>query len=120
MKARTALYLAVACAFGVAASPAAGQDVAGRWTMDVDLDAGSGQATFVLQVSGMDITGTYTGVLGDQRVTGTIEGNVVRFGFESPDAGAVRFDGVVEGSTMQGTCEYGLLGTGTFTGTKAG
>jgi hypothetical protein len=119
MKLRNPLVLALALTLGVAASPAAAQGVAGSWLMDVTLDAGSGQATFVLQADGTSITGTYAGVLGEQAVRGTLEGNVARFGFESPDAGEVSFDGVIEGNTMEGTCEYGLLGSGTFTGTRS-
>ena len=120
MKARIAPFLALALALGLAPAPASAQDVAGQWVLDVNLDAGSGQATFTFEVDGSNITGTYAGVLGEQTVTGTIEGNVVRFGFESPDAGAVSFDGIVEGTTMEGTCEYGALGSGTFMGTKSG
>lgn len=120
MKARILPFFAVTLALGLATSSAAAQDVAGRWVMDVNLDAGNGQATFVFEVDGSNITGTYAGVLGEQPITGTIEGNTVRFGFESPDAGEVSFNGMVEGNTMEGTCEYGLLGAGTFTGTKAG
>ena len=119
MKLRSPLFCGLVLALGVAASPAAAQDVAGRWVMDVNLDAGTGQATFLFEVNGTNITGTYAGVLGEQQITGTIEGNIVRFGFESPDAGAITFDGIVEGSTMEGTCEYGQLGGGTFSGTKA-
>jgi len=120
MNARTTSFLAVALAFFATAPAASAQDVAGRWVLDVNLDAGSGQAVFVFEVQGTNITGTYAGVLGEQQVTGTIEGNVVRFGFESPDAGEVTFDGLIEGNTMEGACEYGALGSGTFTGSKAG
>ena len=120
MKARLVPLLVMALAFGAAASSAAAQDVAGRWVLDVSLDLGSGQATFVLQVDGSSITGTYEGVLGSEQVTGTIDGSAVRFGFESPDAGRVTFTGTVEGNTMEGTCEYGQLGSGTFTGSKSG
>jgi len=119
MKLRSPLVLALGLALGAFASPAAAQDVAGRWVLDVNLDAGSGQATFLFEVDGMNITGTYAGVLGEQQITGTIEGNVVRFGFDSPDAGEIMFDGIVDGDTMEGTCEYGQLGGGTFTGSKA-
>ncbi len=119
MKAGTAVLLAAALSLALA-SPATAQQVAGRWLLDVNLDAGSGQATFVFQVEGANITGTYAGVLGEQTVRGTIEGNRVRFGFESPDAGEVLFDGTLMGDTMEGTCEYGLLGTGTFAGRRAG
>ncbi len=117
-RASQAFVIVLALALGGAA-PAAAQSVAGIWRLDVTLDAGSGQATFNLQVEGSTITGTYGGVLGEQAVTGTVEGNIARFGFESPDAGEVRFDGIVEGNTMEGTCEYGALGAGTFTGSRA-
>jgi hypothetical protein len=118
---RRALFLAAGVlAFALsAAAPAAAQTAAGTWQLDVVLDAGNGRATFVLQVEGNVVTGTYAGVLGDQAVRGTVEGNRVRFGFESPDAGAIRFDGIIEGNEMEGTCEYGQLGSGSFTGTRA-
>jgi hypothetical protein len=101
------------------AAPAAAQTVTGTWLLDVVLDAGNGRASFVLRAEGNTIAGTYSGVLGDQDVTGTIEGNVVRFGFDSPDAGAVRFEGTITGDAMEGTCEYGALGTGSFSGTRS-
>ncbi len=107
--------IALALALGAAAAPAAAQTVAGTWQLDVTLDAGNGRATFVLLVEGNVITGTYGGVLGEQAVTGTIEGNTAKFGFDSPDAGKVQF----EGNAMEGTCEYGALGAGSFTGTRA-
>jgi hypothetical protein len=102
-----------------AASPASAQGLAGNWLLDVNLDAGSGQATFTFQVEGNTITGTYGGVLGEYEITGTIEGNAVEFGFESPDAGRIFFEGVLEGDTLQGTCDYGAVGSGSFRGTRA-
>ena len=114
-----AFVIALALALGGAVAPAAAQTVAGTWQLDVTLDAGNGRATFVFQVEGNVISGTYGGVLGEQAVTGTVEGNRARFGFDSPDAGAVRFEGIVEGNAMEGTCEYGQLGAGSFTGTRA-
>jgi hypothetical protein len=103
----------------VATSPAGAQGLAGNWLLDVNLDAGSGQATFTFQVEGNSITGTYGGVLGEYEITGTIEGNAVEFGFESPDAGRIVFEGVLEGDTLQGTCDYGSVGSGSFRGTRA-
>ena len=121
MTARTILSSASALALAcVLASPVAGQDIAGTWLMDVELDAGSGQAGFTFVVDGNTLTGTYTGILGEQEITGTIDGNEVEFGFDSPDAGEVHFRGTVDGDTMEGTCEYGALGVGSFTGAKSG
>ena len=118
---RTALSLAAAVvvAVGVSAAPLTAQDLAGAWLFSVDLDAGSGEATFVFEVDGDSITGTYAGLFGEQSVTGTIEGDVVRFSFESPDAqGTVSFEGVIEGDTIEGECVYGAVGAGTFSGSR--
>ena len=40
--------------------------------MAVDLDAGSGQATFVLTVEDREISGSYTGILGDELFSAVI------------------------------------------------
>ena len=116
---RAFLGLAAALAMVSWAAPAAAQGVAGTWLLDVTLDAGNGRASFVLEAAGNAITGKYSGVLGDQDVTGTIDGNNVTFGFESPDAGKVTFEGVLDGDKMEGTCEYGALGSGSFSGSRS-
>lgn len=118
MRPRTLPFMLATLALLAAPPAASAQGLAGSWVVDVSLDAGTGQATFVFEVQGTRITGTYTGILGDQQVTGTIEGSAVRFGFDSPDAGEVRFEGTLEGNTLEGTCQYGQLGSGTFTGTR--
>ena len=122
---RTALSFATALVLvigaGATASPLAAQDVAGQWLFTVDLYAGSGEATFTFEVEGSVITGTYGGILGEQAVTGTIEGDLVTFGFESVDAGgAVSFEGTIDGDTMEGTCVYGSLGAGSYSGSRVG
>jgi hypothetical protein len=121
-RARIGLFTALfATAFTLAeAAPLAAQTVAGTWVLDVALDAGTGQATFVLQVEGTAVTGTYAGVLGDQAVTGSIEGSILRLRIDSPDAGEVTFRGEIEGDTIEGECVYGALGAGTFEGRRTG
>lgn len=113
MKRWSTSVLAAAIALA-AAAPLSAQNVAGAWVFDVTLDAGSGQANFTLQVQEGRITGTYVGVLGEQPVTGTIDGNRIRLRIDSADAGEVTFDGVIRGDTIEGQCVYGALGAGTF------
>ena len=115
---RTSLLTALVLCTGGMVAPLAAQDIAGVWIMNVDLDAGSGAASFVFEVEDGKITGTYAGSFGEEVVTGTMEGTVVTFGFESADLGEVSFTGVVDGDTMIGECDYGLAGAGTFEGTK--
>ncbi len=115
---RLSLALVAASALALASStPTAAQNVTGTWVLSVQLDAGEGDATFVLTQSDGRISGTYTGVLGEQEVSGTIEGSQFRWQFES-QAGRITFSGTVEGDAMEGTCQYGQLGGGTFKGTK--
>jgi hypothetical protein len=96
-----------------------GADISGTWSAAVMLDAGSGTATFVFQQQGDAISGTYSGVLGEAKVTGTVMGDKVEWSFDGGQAGKVSFQGTLDGpAKMKGTAEYGLLGKGTFTAEK--
>ena len=93
-------------------------DISGKWTYTVVLDAGGGSPTFEFKQAGEKLTGTYHGQVGDAPLTGTVKGNAVEFSFTS-QAGTVKYTGTLEGEKkIAGKCEYGELGTGTFTGVK--
>lgn len=105
------LLLLLAAVFTVRAA-----DITGTWSAAVVLDAGTGTATFVLEQKGETLSGTYTGVLGEAKVTGTVKGDQVEWSFDGGQAGKVIFKGTLDGAAkMKGTAEYGLLGKGTFT-----
>ena len=74
----------------------------------------------MFEVDGNNISGTYSGTLGDQEVTGTIDGATVRFSFSEDQVGEVSYVGTIEGDNMTGTCSYGMLGEGTFEGSRSG
>lgn len=94
-------------------------DLSGTWSAAVMLDAGSGTATFVFQQKGEALSGTYSGVLGEAKVTGTVMGDKVEWSFDGGQAGKVSFQGTLDGpARIKGTAEYGLLGRGTFTAEK--
>jgi hypothetical protein len=94
-------------------------DVTGTWTAAVDLDAGSGSATFVFKQAGEQLTGTYTGALGEAKLTGTVSGDRVEWSFDTADAGKVKYSGSLDGAAkIKGTCEYGAVGKGTFVAQK--
>ena len=116
---RTFLFTALVLSTGAVLAPLAAQDITGTWIMSVNLDAGSGDVSFVFEVEDGKITGTYAGAFGESPLTGTIEGNVVNFTFET-DAGVATYSGVVDGDTMTGECDYEQAGGGTFEGTKQG
>ena len=94
-------------------------DITGTWAAAVVLDAGSGTATFVFARKGETLSGSYTGVLGEAKLTGTVKGEQVEWSFDGGPAGKVSFKGTLDGATkMKGTAEYGQLGKGTFTAEK--
>ena len=97
-------------------------DVTGTWSANVELDIGSGNPTFKLVQTGSDITGTYSGALGEAKVSGTTHAGKVEFSFEvspSGDKVVVTYSGTLEGDKkMKGTVKLGEAGGGTFTATK--
>ena len=117
---RTFLFTALVLSTGAMLALLAAQDITGAWIMSVNLDAGSGDVSFVFEVEDGKITGTYAGAFGEAELTGTIEGNVVTFTFDAGDAGVATYSGVVDGDTMTGECDYEQAGGGTFEGTKQG
>ena len=111
--------LAVLLWLGMTAFILRAADISGTWAAAVVLDAGSGTATFVFQQKGDGLSGTYSGVLGEAKLTGTVKGNQVEWSFDGGPAGKVTFQGTLDGATkMKGAAEYGQLGKGTFTAEK--
>jgi hypothetical protein len=103
----------ILCALALAAA-----DISGTWSASVQLDAGSGTATFVLKQSGDALSGTYSGALGEAKVTGSVKGDDVEWMFETEDAGKVVYKGKLDGGKIKGTAEYGQLGKGSFSAEK--
>ena len=84
----------------------------------MELGVGSGEATLVLTQEGNEISGTYSGTLGDEvPVTGAVTDEGIRISFDS-QAGEIVYLGTVEEGVFKGTCDYGQLGEGTFEGEK--
>ncbi len=112
---RSVLFLITACTIWAA-------DVSGRWNLSVESEAGSGNPTFVFKQEGDKLTGTYSGQLGDAKVTGTVNGETVEFWFEASPSGdkiTVKYTGKLQGTNkIKGDIDFGGLGKGTFTGEK--
>lgn len=112
---RSVLLLLTACTLWAA-------DVSGKWNLSVESDAGSGTPTFVLKQDGDKLSGTYSGQLGDAKVTGTVSGDKVQFWFEASPTGdkiTVKYTGTLQGEKkIKGEVDFGGLGKGTFTGEK--
>ena len=94
-------------------------DFSGAWDAEVELDAGGGVASFVFHQDGNKLTGTYTGMLGHAKVTGSVDGTKISWSFTSNAEGMGEMKVIYSGQlrqdgTIEGKCTYGELGTGTF------
>jgi len=106
--------LLVVLAVVLFSAAAVATDLSGTWSADVVLDAGSGTAKFVLKQEGNALSGTYSGALGEAKVSGSVKGDDVEWSFDSPDAGKIVYKGKIAGEKIKGTVEYGDLGKGSF------
>jgi len=97
-------------------------DVAGKWALTVETAAGTGTPTIVLTQDGETLAGTYSSeVFGEQKLTGTIKGDAISFGFTGTVQGStvtVTYMGTADATMMKGKVTVGDLGEGTFTGKK--
>ena len=97
-------------------------DVSGKWALTVETSAGTGSPSVELRQDGETLTGDYSSqVFGEQKVTGTVKGNAITFGFTTSFEGrtvTVTYTGTADASTMKGKVTIGDLGEGTFTGKK--
>lgn len=97
-------------------------DVAGKWALTVETSGGTGTPTIQLTQDGETLAGTYSSqVFGEQKLTGTIKGNAISFGFTGSVQGTtvtVTYTGTTDTTTMKGKVTVGDLGEGTFAGKK--
>ena len=112
------LALSLLCALSAAAA-----DISGKWSFQVETDAGTGSPKFEFKQTGEDLTGSYSGALGEAKLKGTVKGDKVDFEFTvdvGGQTGKVVYAGTVDstGAKMKGSVELAGLGKGTFTGAK--
>ena len=97
-------------------------DVAGKWALTVETAGGTGTPTIELTQDGETLAGTYSSqVFGEQKLTGTIKGNAISFGFTGSVQGTtvtVTYTGTATPATLKGKVTVGDIGEGTFTGKK--
>lgn len=101
---------------------AAAADVSGTWMFEVTLDAGTGTPTFEFQQKGEVLTGMYKGMFGEEKVSGTVKGNEIRFTFKASQGGdsvVAKYEGAVQSDgTMKGKADYSGVASGTWTAKK--
>lgn len=117
-----ACVLAITLLASTMADAQAKIDISGEWAFDVQTDQGAGNPTFVFKQDGQKITGKYKGILGAADLTGTINGQAIKFSFSGDAQGTavtVTYEGEVENSnSMKGKMDLGGMAQGTFTGKR--
>jgi hypothetical protein len=87
---------------------AADANVAGVWTVSVETPQGPRESTLTLVQQGTVLTGTIKGARGENPVTGSVAGNVVKFGYTLNMQGneiKIDYEGTVDGSAMTGVAK---------------
>lgn len=93
-------------------------EISGRWELDVQYSRGSARHRLTLVANGNRIDGTHIGRRLEGVLSGTVDGVRVRMRSSLPIQGtrlSYRFDGTVNGTTMEGTVALGEYGTAQWT-----
>jgi len=127
MRIRTLLTSLAVVAAGLALSaqtpapaPAKAVNIAGKWTMSLELSIGTATPALDLKQDGEKITGTYTGRYGTFPVKGTLKDRALEFSVQMNAEGqdvTMSFSGEVaaDAQTMKGQASIEGLGDATWT-----
>ncbi len=100
------------------ALPLLAADISGRWVFQVEVGGQSGVPRFTFSQKGEELTGTYSGQLGEAKLQGTVKADKVQFEFETQGYRIVYRGTVVSGTEMKGTADFAGQAEGTWTAKK--
>ena len=96
-------------------------DVSGTWELNVESPMGSRASDAIFTQTGGSLGGKMVSSRGEVPLTGTIDGDTVKFGINVNVQGQnlqIDYSGTVTGDTMSGTVVFGSFGDGKWTGKK--
>jgi len=104
------------------ALPLAAEDLSGVWKTEVNVAGNSGSPVFTLKQDGSKLSGDYKGMLGEAKLTGSVEGTKVKWQFKvnfDGNEALVIYSGTLESPTLiKGSIDFGGQAEGTFVSTK--
>ncbi|MET0371905.1 MAG: hypothetical protein ABW039_11075 [Sphingobium sp.] len=94
--------------------------VNGSWNVTLSTPMGPQQFTADLIASNGKLTGTLSGAIGSEEITGTEEDGALAWSIklDKPMPITIDFDVVVDGDIMGGEAKLGMFGTGKVTGQR--
>ncbi len=123
MKYQLLIIFLLGLSLGTAGAGASVADISGTWACSINLEGGPQDVkyTFVFKQEGEKLSGTQSGGSGDHKITGTVKGNKVVFGYDVTREGQTKkitYTGTIESpNKMTGTLEF-PKGPGTWTATR--
>ncbi len=111
----TTFVLMLALCFTLAAA-----DYAGSWKLDFDIAGVNGTHNLSVTQDGNNLTGTVKTPDGDQKLTGSVDGETVKFEYDVLYNGEkyhLVFKGKMDGEALKGDMDAGVA-VGTFTAKK--
>jgi hypothetical protein len=125
MKSQLLIVFLLGLALGTVSAWASADNISGTWAFSVDTGGPKPlNQTFAFKQEGENLSGAYSGGLGEHQVNGTVKGDKVAFSFAVtyPDKPSMKvsYTGTIESPTkMTGDVEYIGGGTrGKWTATK--
>ncbi len=96
--------------------------VGGTYAIVVKTPIGEQRGLLAIVPAGDTFTGSLSGDLGLETVSGTVDGSTVRWTMEVAKPMALKLDctAAINGDTLTGTVKAGFFGTYAMTGTRAG
>lgn len=96
-------------------------DVSGTWELNVESPMGSRASDAIFTQTGETLGGKMVSPRGETPLTGTVDGDTVKWGINVNVQGQnlqIDYTGTVTGDTMSGTVVFGSFGDGKWTGKK--
>lgn len=92
----------------------------GNWKITINTPMGAQEVNASITTSGDTFTGTTSGRMGEQQITGKVDGNKLTWSTDisQPMPMTLNFEATVDGDNMTGTVALGAFGNASLTGVR--
>jgi hypothetical protein len=90
-------------------------NVTGVWESTVEAPQGTLTSTATYKQDGEELTGTHVGQMGELKLKGTVKGSAITYMLTIDMGGeqlTITYSGTVDGDTINGTADFGGMGSG--------